>query len=199
MSPRTLLDSLVYLDKGYIADLYEVLTGESPSTLITKNEGKKAGAQIPIFSAEISAQETRSFPVSTFAMLSSTMSMLEQEPDLNLSDLRSDMSSKYGWVDGQLTVFKVRSTVLERKTGEHKTLASDAFFQVRVEAGVDLALITTPEYFSLGLGTFLRMQDTMLKEMSLPIRAFVRALAAQSHSGQWVAVPLVVFERQHGG
>lgn len=33
---------LIYLDRDYIADFYEVTTGESPSTTITKNQSKKA-------------------------------------------------------------------------------------------------------------------------------------------------------------
>ena len=198
MTPHDLLHALVYLDRGYIADLYEVLTGESPSTLITKNQGKKAGAQIPIFSAEISAQETRSFPVSTFEMLSKTLSMLQSEPPLSPQDFQPEMISRYGWIDGKLTVFKVKSTV-QKTTGEHETLAADAFFQLNARPSLDLALITTPEYFALGLDTFLRMQQTLLKDMSIPVRAFVRVLAAKSHTDQWVAVPLVVLEKQSGG
>lgn len=198
MTPRDLLRALVYLDRGYIADLYEVVTGESPSTLITKNQGKKAGAQIPLFSAEISAQETRSFPVSTFEMLSKTLPVLESESALSPTEFQPDMRSRYGWIDGQLTVFKVKSTV-HRSTGEHETLATDAFFQLNARPILDLALITAPEYFALGLDTFLRMQQTLLKDMSIPVRAFVRVLAAQSHAKQWVAVPLVVLERPGGG
>ncbi|WP_128106558.1 hypothetical protein [Azoarcus sp. DN11] len=74
--------SLVYLDRDYIADLYEVTTGKSPSTTITKNQGKKAGAVIPVFSADVSAQETRSFKVSTLGMLAQTWGALSAELNL---------------------------------------------------------------------------------------------------------------------
>lgn len=198
MPPRKLLEQLVYLDRAYVADLYEVVTGESPSTQITKNQSKKAGAQIPVFSAEVSAEETRSFPVSTFAMLSKVLPVLEVEPSLDPQSFQTKMSSRYGWIDGELTVFKVKSSRREH-SGEYTTLAADAFFQLRARPAVDLALITAPDYFAYGLSTFLRMQDTLLKEMSLPVHAFVRTLAAQSHTGQWVAVPLVVMERGYGG
>lgn len=59
--------------------------------------------------------------------------------------------------------------------------------------------VTTPEYFALGLDTFLKIQDTLLKEMSIPVRVVLRALAAHDHTSQCVAVPLVVLERQDGG
>lgn len=200
MSPRELLNHLVYLDRGYIADLYEVLTGESPSTLITLNQGKKAGAGIHIFSAEVSAQETRAFSVSTFQMLRKALPDLEKEPTLKPESFTSGMTSQYGWVEGELTVFKAKSSVPDGSTVAFKTLASDAFFHLRPRPGVDIAFITTPEYFALGMEAFLRMQDTVLKEMSLPVRAFIRVTAAQSYySGQWVGVPLVILERDSEG
>lgn len=196
MSPRELLNRLVYLDRGYIADLYEVLTGESPSTLITTNQGKEAGATLPIFSGKISAQESRAFSVSTLQMLLKALPDLKLEPELDEKTFSSGMSSQYGWIEGELTVFKAKSSVAEREIGKHKTLASDAFFQLRPRPGTSLALITIPEYFSLGFDAFLRMQDTVLKEMSIPVRAYVRTVAAQSYyGGEWVAMPLVVLER----
>lgn len=198
MTPRDLLEATLYLDRGYIADLYEVVTGESPSTMISMNHSKKAGAAIPVFSAEVSAHETRSFQVSTFAMLSSALTVLKNEPHLDAATFTSGMTSKHGWVEGELTVFKVRSTVQQHKTGEHETLSEGEYFQLREKPGVDIALITTPEYFALGLNTFLKMKETLLKEMSLPVRAYVRVMAAQSHLKQWVAVPLVIFERRSG-
>lgn len=200
ITPRHLLNRTVYLDKAYIADLFEVLTGESPSTVITMNEGKKAGAAVPFFSGEISAQESRSFSVSTLQMLSRALPDLEQEPRLDPNAFTSGMTSQFGWLEGELTVMKAKASVAERATGELKTLASDSFFQLRLRPGASFALITTPEYFLHGFNTFLRMQETVLKEMSIPVRAYVRTLAAQSYyQGEWVAVPLVVLERESDG
>ena len=198
MTSRALLDSVVYFDKGYIADLYEVTSGKSPKTLITRNQGKKAGIQIPIFSAEVSAQETRSFPISTLAMLANTLVVLEKIPSLDPTTFKSGMPSKLGWIEGELTVFKTKSTVLENETGEHKFLANDAFFQLRAKPGLAFALITTPEYFALGLDTLLKMQDIILREMSIPVRVLLRTFAARDHMNQWISVPLVVIEQSYG-
>lgn len=192
MQTISLLKSFVYFDTGYIADLYEVVSGEPSKTQITKNQGKKAGAQIPIFSAEVSAQETRSFTVSTFSMLTT----LEKEPTLDVATFSDEMESKYGWINGELTVFKVSSSIQDGKSGENKTLASDALYQIRQKPGADIALITTPEYFAPGLGTFVKLQQTLLKEMSVPVRAYIRVMGARSHMSQWVAVPLVMLERR---
>lgn len=196
VSGVALLNRLVYLDRAYVSDLYEVVTGESPGTQITRSQAKRAGAAVPVFSAEVSAQETRSYPLSTFAMLQTVLPDLKENPDLDPALFEAEMSSRYGWIEGELTVFKVQSTVRESRTGEQKTLASDAFFQIRTRKCEDLALITTPEYFASGLDNFIRMQDTLLKEMSIPVRAYMRVMSANSHHGQWVVVPLVILERE---
>lgn len=191
-----LLNRLVYLDTAYISDLYEVVTGKSPKTVIAKNQGKKAGASIPLFSAEVSAQETRTYSVSSLQMLASVLDELMEEPAVEPADLRPATSSTYGWLQGELSAFSVKSTVLDSKSGEQRVLASDAYFLLRGARGADFALITTPEYFAPGMGTFLKMQQTALKELKIPVRTYARLPAARDHMGQWVAIPLVVLEQE---
>lgn len=187
--------SLIYLDREYIADRYEVATGQSPDTTITKNQGKKAGAAIPVFSAEVSAQETRSFKVSTLGMLAHTYNELTSEPELDSSKFAQEMRSKYGWFIGELTVYQAKSSV-QRSGGTNEVLAESEHFQIRQSPTSSLSLITTQEYFLSSLGTLVKLQKTVLKEMSIPVRAFVRVVAAQDHMKQWIAVPLVILERE---
>ncbi|HJV53880.1 MAG TPA: hypothetical protein VJ652_20605 [Noviherbaspirillum sp.] len=190
--------SLVYLDRDYIADLYEVTTGKSPSTTITKNQGKKAGAVIPVFSAEVSAQETRSFKVSTIGMLAQTWSALSVEPELDPSTFASEMISQYGWFNGELSVYQAKSSV-QRANGENEVTAESEHFHIRQSPTSALSLITTPEYFLSGLGALMKLQKTVLKEMSIPVRAYVRVMAAHDHLKHWIAIPLVMLERESNG
>lgn len=194
MSPTDLHKTLIYLDRDFIADLYEVTIGESSSTTITKNQGKKAGANIPIFSAEVSAQETRSYKVSTFEMLSQTWDVLNSEPTIDSENFAPGMKSRYGWFEGELSVFQAKSSV-QRSGGANEVLAESEHFHIRQSSTVALSLITTPEYFSSGLGTLVKLQKTVLEEMSIPIRAYVRVVAAHDHFKQWIAVPFVLLER----
>jgi hypothetical protein len=186
--------SLIYLDREYIADLYEVATGQSPETTITSSQGKKAGASIPVFSAEVSAQETRSFKISTLGMLAHAWDSFNAEPDVDFSNFSLEMRSQYGWCNGELSVYKVKTSV-SRSDGTSDVLAESEHFQIRQSPESSLSLITTPEYFVSGLGTLVKLQKTVLKKMSIPVRAFVRVFAAQDHAKQWVAVPLVILER----
>lgn len=189
--------SLIYLDREYIADRFEVATGQSPDTMITKNQGKKAGAVIPVFSAEVSAQETRSFKVSTLGMLAHTWRARAAEPELDSTKFAPKMISKCGWFSGELNVYQASS--VHRSGGTNEVLAESEHFQIRQSPTSSLSLITTPEYFLSGLGTLLKLQKTVLKEMSIPVRVFVRVMAAQDHMKQWIAVPLVILERQSNG
>lgn len=198
MRPADLHRALIYLDRDFIADLYEVTTGKSPATTITKNQGKKAGAGISVFSAEVSAQETRTFKVSTFEMLLQTWPKLELEPAIDTALFEPGMRSRYGWFEGELSVFTAKSSV--QKTGqEPEVTAESEHFHVRQSPSSALSLITTPEYFTSGLGTLVKLQETILKEMSIPVRAYVRVLAAHDHFKQWIAIPLVLLEGKFNG
>jgi len=184
---------LIYLDRDYIADFYEVTTGKSPSTTVTKNQSKKAGATIPVFSAEVSAQEIRSYKVSTLEMLALTWDKLNAEPDIDSTKFASEMTSRYGWFEGKLSVHQAKSSTQCGK--EVQVTAESEHFHIRQSPTSALSLITTPEYFLSGLGTIVKLQKTVLKEMSIPIRAYVRVMAAQDHFKQWIAIPLVLLER----
>lgn len=191
-------ESLIYLDREYISDLYEVATGESPDTTITKNQGKRAGAVVPVFSAEVSAQETRSFKVSTLGMLAMGWEKLAAGPELDSSKFFPGMKSQYGWFSGELTVYQAKSSV-QRSGGANEVLAESEHFHIRQSPTSALSLITTPEYFLSGLGALVKLQKTVLKEMSTPVRAYVRVMAAQDHFKQWIAIPLVMLERESDG
>lgn len=185
---------LIYLDRDFIADLYEVTTGKSPNTAISKNQSKKAGAGLSLFSAEVSAQETRSYKVSTLEMLAQTWKGLSAEPDLDSAKFASEMTSRYGWFEGELSVYTAKSST--QRGGEILAIAESEHFHIRQSPSSALSLITTPEYFVSGLGTLVKLQATVLQEMSIPVRAYVRVLAAHDHFKQWIAIPLVLLEKE---
>lgn len=193
MLPMKLVKNLIYLDRDFIADFYEASIGESPSTTITKNQSTKAGARIPVFSAEVSAQETRSYKVSSFEMLRASWDALAAEKTIDSAIFTAGMRSQYGWIDGNLTVSRAKSSV-KRADGTDEVLAETEYFFIRQSATLAFPLITTPEYFSSGLGTLVKLQKTVLKEMSIPIRAYVRVVAAHDHQKYWVAIPMVMVE-----
>ncbi|QNP50040.1 hypothetical protein [Diaphorobacter aerolatus] len=190
---KTLLDSLVYLDKDFAADRYEVWSGESAHTRITRLQGRKAGASVLPFSAEVSAQETRAYPVSTLHMLAALWPELAEQPAVNVSEYAERSASEFGWVQGTLSTFQVRSKT--QRDGQDVVTAQSSHFQLRgLEHGRYIDLITTPDYFASGFNALLPLQMTLLAKFALPVCMYMRLLPARDHAENWIAVPLVIVE-----
>jgi len=192
MKKIELAQRLIYLDTAYISDLYEAMTGTTPATIITRNQGKKAAAGIPVFSAEISAQETRSYTVSTLEMLLEVLQELEKDAAIDLTTPPVKAVSQYGWIQGELSAFANRHFV-KKKEGE-ETLAGEKMYHIHVDHKTKVALMTTPEYFSSGMDSFARLQGVLVKEISIPIRAYVRLTSVQAWGGQLIAIPYAILE-----
>ena len=189
-------ERLIYFDREFVAGRYEIETGEPASTQISKAQGGKAGANFLAFAADVSATETRSFPVSTLQMLATVLPAIEKSVELDPEQFKSGMPSMTGWVEGELTVMTAQGKKLDG------TPTTELYSGFRIHGGpspaLNLSLITVPTYFTSGIDALTRMQQTVLAEMSIPTRAFVRVLATRSHfEMMWIAVPYVMLE-SHG-
>lgn len=198
MLTTDLLSSLVYLDRDFVAGRYEILSGVSPNSQITKTQGKKAGAAIPVFSAEVSAVETRSFSVSSLEMLATVMPALKAECDLEPTSFQRKMPSKTGWVDAALATLTVAKSRKQAGSEEYVTQDEQGYFTLENSHGLKLALITIPDYFVSGLDALTKMHQVLVRDLAMPVRALVRVIAAQSYVDQWIAVPYVMLERIDG-
>ena len=187
--------SLVYLDRDFVAGRYEIVSGTSPASQITKTQGKKAGGSIPVFSAEISAVETRTFPISTLEMLANVLPTLADEPDIASKDFKIGMHSQVGWIDATLQTLTAKTSTGLKGTPGYKEGEEQGCFALHGSAA-KLALITTPEYFSSGLDALLKMHKVLLRDLSMPVRALVRVIAAQNYMDEWIAIPYVMYERR---
>lgn len=196
MLTNDLLASLVYVDREFVTGRYEIISGQSPSTQFTKTQSKKAGAGIQVFSAEISALETRSFGLSSLEMLAAVLPTLQDEPSLAASSFKRRMSSKHGWVEGFLSTLTVAPSTRNLQTGEETKGPEQAYFTLDSGVGLKLAFITTQDYFCSGIDTLAKAHKVLTTSLEIPVRAFVRVIAAQAHLDQWIAVPLLILERQ---
>jgi hypothetical protein len=209
MNSRSLLESLVYLDRDFIAAAFEALKGHAPLTQITKNEGMNAGAKVPFFTAGLSATETKSFSVSTFGMLIDLLPELQNYPKHTTTPVGATEPSRIGWIHGQLSIFKV---VVRESGKEHNQIktprtskishhrlekSSETYFAIHTpDSCLKIALITTPDYFSSGVGSLINLYETVLDKVSIPVKALVRVYDATSSFQEWVGVPLVVYEHR---
>lgn len=105
---------LIYLDREFIASLYESENGQSPATSLSTSETLHASAKLPIFSGGASAVETRTYSMSTLGMLRNVAGRLEQFPMLDDVELKDDQASVYLWAAGILTINVLKRTRPER-------------------------------------------------------------------------------------
>jgi hypothetical protein len=197
MEKLKFLNQLVYLDRDYISSAYEAITGTAPSTQITKTEGKKAGAAIPVFSAEISAGETRSFMLSTTAMLQHLQPSFSAYPKITPQGVTRGNLSQVVWFSGNMNIFKVAITRQQSAHGnEEQDVASDKYFGIRGKDGLKLALLTTPEYFTSGYDSLMKVYETVLGEHLIPVKGLARVLPAKTDFQESIAIPLFIMEEE---
>ncbi|WP_353236579.1 hypothetical protein [Diaphorobacter ruginosibacter] len=190
---EALLESIVYLDKDFVADRYEARSGScAPATLARAPNGQTSAATQP-FSADTGTRETRSYPLSTQRMLSQLWPDLAGLPAVNVSEYAERSASEFGWVRGTLSTFQVRGKT--QREGQEVAAAQSSHFQLRgLEHGRYVNLITTPGYFASGFNALLPLQMTLLARFALPVCAYLRLLPARDHAENWIAVPLVIVE-----
>ena len=207
MDKKSLFESLVYVDRDFIATAYEAFCDVAPDTQVTKAETKGAGMAIPIFSANVSAVETRSFKMSTFGMLAKILDDLDEYDVLPNPPLGETGRSALGWVEGELTVSTVKLRKDQKSHSDHKpdrpaaygpgVDASETVFSIRGKGGLRLTLITTDSYFSSGVGALLGLSEVVVDVASIPVRALVRVLDVQGSFDDWLAVPCVMLDADH--
>lgn len=207
MDHRSLIEKLLYLDREFVTSLYEVLRGEAPATQITRSEAMNAGAKLPIFSAGLASTETKTFTVSTTAMLMSLFDELCHYPDASTPPLGDGDTSSICWFEGELSVAKIVLKGRERSktpsptsrpsaNGEEVEKGAETIFELRSCSKTQLDLITSADYFTSGVAALVRINDVVIEQVSFPVKALVRVLPAKGSFGEWIAVPLVIIERR---
>lgn len=208
MKKDEVYDSLIYLDKEYISAKYEAIAGYNPETSITKTEGLNAGIKFPILSAGASSVETKSYKLSTTAMLSRILEEILKLNEFSTNDHGLGQRSKIAWVKGNLFVSKVtvtRSAQTFRVLGKpkdnegetKKQIAEENYFQIRGADATRFALLTTPDYFFSGIDSFRDLLGTVVDLIDIPVRALLRIHPSKSAFEEWIATPLLIIEDEN--
>jgi hypothetical protein len=198
MNQSDLLHDLLYLDRDYISSFYEAVTGEAATAHFTHQEGKKGGAAIPVFSAELSSVEIKSYNVSSLRMLEKVYPALQNLPVLDLDTISERRRTAFGWVHGKLSA-AISTNSKRNADGKEQLLSEERYFTLIPESGRSLALIAADSNFEPGISALTRLQQTVLTKLSLDVRALVRAIPSQTHMDHLVAVPLVILEKADEG
>lgn len=200
-----MIEELLYLDREYISNQYELITGTSPSVIICKTEGLTAAMRIPILSSGISSVESKSFELSTISMLIKISEELDKKPSYDSITHKVGKTSSYCWVNGYMTVRKVTLkrnrhtlTLIGQQNDNNSSMeeisSEEGYFSIRDSNECRFSLLTKNDYFNSGIDSIIDFTGTRANEILFPIRALIRVLPVKSGFGEWLSVPLLIFE-----
>lgn len=183
-------DNLIYLDIEFVALKYEELTGDAPSSQLTRTEGMKAGLGIPVLSAGVNAQETRSYQLSSLGMLKKIWGNLEKYPSFDKNIHTTINKPQILWVkQGHITV----SIWSNPKDKDEKY----PYFQMLDDKDhTDFSLVTKAGYTCSGYDSLFEVSPAIQNNINIPISALVKILYYSTVGKSFVSTPFLIFERE---
>ncbi|WP_054691343.1 hypothetical protein [Desulfosarcina cetonica] len=182
------LDNLIYLDVEFIALKYEEITGNAPSSQLTRTEGMKAGLGIPVLSAGVHTQETRSYQLSSLGMLKRIWMDLEKYSSFEKNIHATIEKPQIFWVQGHITV----SIWGNPKDKDEKY----SYFQMLDKDNTDFSLVTKGEYTSSGYDSLLEISPAIQNNINIPVNALVKILYHSTVGKSFVSTPFLIFEKK---
>lgn len=180
------IDNLIYSDVEFIASKFEEITGKAPSSQLTRTEGMKAGLSIPLISAGVHTQETRSYQLSSLGMLKIIYEELKKYPAFDIALHRTIIKPQIVWVQGRITVS------IWGNTDEKYT-----YFQILSdEDRSDFSLVTKAEYTNSGYDSLFTISPAIQNSINIPVSALVKILYFTAGSKSYVSTPFLIFERE---
>jgi hypothetical protein len=202
----TFAKSLLYLDSEFISRLYEQEFNVTAPTQITRTDSVQASASIAFFSGGGNSSESRTYSVSPTAMLKELTSTLDALPSFEELRFALDQPSAICWVEGSFgttTLEVTRNTHTIRLIGapdpeKHKPksefIDKETYFSLKASSS-KFALSTTDHYFTSGLAGLKGLTNLVIDRFSLPCRALLRVISANTSHGEWIAIPLLIYDR----
>lgn len=182
------LDNLIYLDVEFVALKYEEITGNAPSSQLTRTEGMKAGLGIPVLSAGVHTQETRSYQLSSLGMLKKIWGNLEKYPSFEKNNHATIEKPEISWVQGYITV----SIWGDPKDKDEK----HTYFQMLDKDNTDFSLVTKGEYTSSGYDSLFDISPAIQNNINIPVNALVKILYHSTAGKSYVSTPFLIVEKE---
>jgi hypothetical protein len=183
-------DNLVYLDVEFVSLKYEEVTGKAPSSQLTRTEGMKAGLGIPVLSAGIHTQETRSYQLSSLGMVKKIWGSLEEYPSFDKNNHSTIGKPQIIWIKGRITV----STWVNQKDKDKKYTYIQMFDDKNT---TNFSLVTKAEYTSSGYDSLFEVSPAILDNINIPVSALVKILYYSTFGKSYVSTPFLIVERDN--
>lgn len=182
---------MLYLDREFIAVSYEAITGRPAPTQITKADGLEVGFNVSPFSVGMKVGESKSFSMSSLAMLQRIETDLLELPKLKHLHTEGMMNSEFGWVNG---IFGIQQVEWKRIKNNEELVDTKTNFYFKSDDGNGFVLVLDPTALAPGLSTFPGLLDHVITAFRVEAKALMRVYPADTDFKQLVAAPLVIVE-----
>lgn len=181
------MDELIYLDAGFIAGKYEEIKGVPPEAQFSRAEGGKADIGFSFAKAGVYTQEKLAFKKSSVGMLKELLPVLDSNyRNSALSEFKNYSGTRILWVEGVMSI----QTWVDPKDENSRF----DYYGIRVD-NKNIAMISSPIYFSSGFSEVVNASDALLGNVGIPVRALVRPLWHVDATDEYVSVPYIVIEK----
>ena len=150
----------------------------------------KAGLGIPVLSAGIHTQETRSYQLSSLGMVKKIWGSLEEYPSFDKNIHSTIGKPQIVSVQGHITV----SIWGNPKDKDEKY----TYFQMLDDKdNTDFSLVTKAEYTSSGYDSLFEVSPAIQNNINIPVSALVKILYYSTVGKSYVSTPFLIVEREN--
>lgn len=187
--PAELRDRLIYSDPNFIALAYEQATNESPKTQISNTSGFNGTFSVAgLVTLGATTQESKTFSLSTFQMLSKIQGILESYPEFDPTAFDSSKNTETSWIVGALTIGEWTSRTNSKVTGQSQV------FQVEPKSTPSHTLVVQTDLFTAGIGLLTQMDSIVSHGMDVPVMVLGRVLFRNSLANDYTTSPYLIIE-----
>jgi len=177
-------DKVIYLDKGFIVEMYEKVYGKDAPSKYMKTTDVSLGISA-IAKAGASLKETFEYPISSSSMykkLDSNLSEI-QEIDLQESDIR-DLPD-YFWMEGLFGIISMKSN--------QESIRRFNFSAAAEKGEKQLFLATNDVYFSSGYDQLLGFAPSFADNYVVKAKMLLKSLGTTRNFS--IAAPMVIIKQ----
>ncbi len=177
-------EDIIYLDSEFVSLKYEELTNESPTILITKEQGMGAGVGIPFLKSDLHSKEVKQYKISTYKMWLKIAKEMNQYPSFQPGNFSAAQTPITAWINGTLSTG-------EWTKGENEKDHINVFFEIQDNLAT-YALLICDEYFSSNFNTLQVLTPALQRYIQIPVQALVKVFYALEDIKTYVVCPYVI-------
>ncbi|WP_439858320.1 hypothetical protein [Pseudomonas syringae] len=178
------LDKLVYLDLEFVSRKYEEICGVDPAVTYTHQEGGNAGVKAFFANAGVMTQESRSYSITSRAMLDTIWDELSTRYH-EFSTFENYRGTRLHWMTGNLGLAEWKNRDSDEPSFE--------YFEFKFDTG-RVAFLSHPSYLSAGFAEVFNASVALKANISIPVRCLARVMWHAEAAGNYVACPYIIIE-----